>query len=72
MTREQDTEALTPASLVHFFDTLSRRIVCGVSGFDHRSTTLRRQVTCRACVAILGERPFAATSGPTPTATFTQ
>jgi hypothetical protein len=65
-------EALTPASLVHFFDTRSRRIACGVSGVDHRSTKHRRQVTCRACVAILGERPFAATIAPDPTATFVQ
>jgi hypothetical protein len=49
--------ALTPASLVHFFDTRSRRIVCGVSGFDHRSTKHPRHVTCQACVALLGERP---------------
>ena len=65
-------EALTPASLVHFYDTRSRRIVCGVSGFDHRSTKHPRQVTCRACVAILGERPVAATSGPEATTRFVQ
>lgn len=50
-------EALTPASLVHFYDTHSRRIVCGVSGFDHRSTKHPRQVTCQACVALIGKRP---------------
>jgi hypothetical protein len=57
-------EALTPASLVHFYDTHARRIVCGVSGFDHRSTKHPRQVTCQACIALLGERPpLAAASG---------
>jgi hypothetical protein len=50
-------DALTPVALVHFYDTNSRRIACGVSGFDHRSTKHRRQVTCPACVALLGERP---------------
>ena len=49
--------ALTPASLVHFYDTRSRAIVCGVRGYDHRSTKHSRQVTCQACVGILRERP---------------
>jgi hypothetical protein len=49
-------DALIPASLVHFYDTRSRKIACGVSGFDHRSTKHPRQVTCEACVALLGER----------------
>jgi hypothetical protein len=51
-------DALIPASLVHFYDTNTHRIACGVSGFDHRSTKHARQVTCQACVALLGERPF--------------
>ncbi len=51
---------LTPTALVHFYDTRSHRIACGVSGLDHRSTKHARQVTCRACVALLGERPFLA------------
>jgi hypothetical protein len=51
---------LTPASLVHFYDTQSHKIACGVSGMDHRSTKHPRQVTCQACVALLAERPFAA------------
>ncbi len=55
-------EGLTPASLVHFYDTRTHRIACGVSGFDHRSTKHPRQVTCRACVALLGERPSLATA----------
>ncbi|HEX9051404.1 MAG TPA: hypothetical protein VF841_12810 [Anaeromyxobacter sp.] len=51
-------DALTPAALVHFYDTQAHRIACGVSGLDHRSTKHPRQVTCEACVALLGERPF--------------
>jgi hypothetical protein len=50
-------ETLTPASLIHFYDVRSRRILCGVSGVDHRSSKHPRQVTCQACVALLGERP---------------
>ncbi len=58
-------EALRPASLVHFYDTRSRRIACGASGLDHRSTKHPRQVTCDACVALLGERPAPAdAAGP--------
>jgi hypothetical protein len=53
-------DALTPASLVHFYDTSAHRIVCGVSGFDHRWSKHARQVTCEACIALLGERPFVA------------
>jgi hypothetical protein len=51
-------DALTPASLVHFYDTNAHRIACGVSGSDRRSTKHARQVTCQACIALLGERPF--------------
>ncbi len=61
-------EGLTPATLVHFYDTRSRRIVCGVSGADHRSTKHPRQVTCQACVALLGERASLAVP-PDPDAT---
>jgi hypothetical protein len=50
-------EALTPASLIHFYDIHSHRILCGVSGFDLRSSKHPRQVTCQACVTLLGERP---------------
>jgi hypothetical protein len=61
-------EAQAPASLVHFYDIHSRRIACGVSGADHRSTKHPRQVTCQACVALLGERP-SLTEAPGPGAT---
>jgi hypothetical protein len=50
-------DELAPASTIHFFDTSKRRIACGVSGLDHRSTKHPRQVTCRSCIAALGERP---------------
>jgi hypothetical protein len=51
-------DAVTPAALVHFYDKNVGRIACGVSGFGHRSTKHARQVTCQACIALLGERPF--------------
>jgi hypothetical protein len=50
-------DTLTPAELIHFYDTRSRAIACGVQGFDARSTKHARQVTCDACIALLGERP---------------
>ncbi len=49
-------DALTPATLVHFYDTRLHQILCGVRGFDHKSTKHSRSVTCQACVALLGER----------------
>lgn len=52
-------DSLTPASTVHYYDTRLHRILCGVQGFDHRSTKHSRSVTCHACVALLGERPTA-------------
>jgi hypothetical protein len=61
--REHDMEALTPASLIHFYDIRSRKIACGVSGVDHRSTKHPRQVTCQACVALLAEQPIAGAPG---------
>jgi hypothetical protein len=61
-------EELTPAALVHFYDTHTRRIVCGVSGADHRSTKHPRQVTCQACIAHLGQRTSLAAAGSDATA----
>jgi hypothetical protein len=62
-------DPLTPASLVHFYDTRSHEIACGVRGFDHRSTKHSRQVTCQACVGLLGTRPSAAAAaGSEPSA----
>jgi hypothetical protein len=62
-------DTLTPAALIHFYDTRSHEIVCGVRAFDARSTKHPRQVTCQACVALLGERPsLAAAARSEPTA----
>lgn len=47
---------LAAESVVHFFDTGTHRILCGVRGADHRSTKHARQVTCHACVGLLAER----------------
>jgi hypothetical protein len=41
--------------LVHYFDTRQHRILCGLRGFEHRSTKHARNVTCEACVALLGK-----------------
>lgn len=55
--------SLMPASLVHFYDTRVHRILCGVSGADHRSTKHSRSVTCHTCVGLLGRRPSLAAVG---------
>ncbi len=47
---------LVAASVVHFYDTRTRGILCGVRGAEHRSTKHSRGVTCHACVGMLGER----------------
>jgi hypothetical protein len=47
--------ALTVTPLVHYFDTRLHRILCGLRGFEHRSTKHARNVTCEACVALLGK-----------------
>jgi hypothetical protein len=59
--------ALTPASLVHYYDTRTHAILCGVHGFEHRSTKHARSVTCPACVGLLAKRPTldASTAGVT-------
>jgi hypothetical protein len=56
-------EALNPSSPIHFYDTRARRIACGVSGLDHRSTKHPRQVTCQACAALVGDQPALAGAG---------
>ncbi len=45
------------AALVHFYDTRLRTILCGLRGFEHRSTKHARGVTCPACLGLLGKRP---------------
>lgn len=56
--------ALTPASLVHYYDTRAHGILCGVRGPDHRSTKHSRSVTCHACIGLLGKRPTMAAVAP--------
>jgi hypothetical protein len=50
-------DALTAATVVHFYDTRLRETLCGLRGFEHRSTKYARGVTCPACVGLLHERP---------------
>ena len=47
----------TAASFVHFYDTRLRTILCGLRGFEHRSTKHAHGVTCPACLGLLGKRP---------------
>jgi hypothetical protein len=61
-------DALTPAKLVHYFDTLHHRILCGVDGFDQRSTKHARDVTCDACIGLLRDRPMGTAGKPVPSA----
>ncbi len=53
-------EAVTPGTPVHFYDTRSHAIACGVRGADNRSTKHPRQVTCGACIALMAARAGAA------------
>ncbi len=61
-------DALTPARLVHYFDTRQRRILCGAAGLDLRSTKHARTVTCEACIGLLRDRLAASAAGPEPVA----
>jgi hypothetical protein len=70
--REHAMDALTPVTLIHFYDTRSHLIACGASGVEHHSTKHARQVTCRACVALLGERPVLAAADTSRSASFGQ
>lgn len=49
-------DSVTPTTPVHFYDTATHAIACGVRGSGHRSTKHPRQVTCGACIALLGAR----------------
>jgi hypothetical protein len=53
----RDMDALTPTAVVHFYDTHRHAILCGVRGFEHRSSKHARSVTCEACVGLLGKHP---------------
>lgn len=48
---------VTARSPVHYYDTSRHLILCGLRGFDHRSTKHSRDVTCEACVGLLRARP---------------
>lgn len=47
---------VAPASLIHFYDVRLRETLCGLRGFEHRSTKHARSVTCGACVGLLHQR----------------
>jgi hypothetical protein len=49
-------DALKAVSVVHFYDVRLRETLCGLRGFEHRSTKHARGVTCPACVGLLHER----------------
>ena len=59
-------EAQTPVRLIHFFDTRLHQILCGLHGFENRSTKHARGVTCPGCVGLLAER--AGTGAPSASA----
>ena len=47
---------LVPVSVIHFYDVRVRETLCGLRGFEHRSTKYARGVTCPACVGLLHQR----------------
>lgn len=49
-------DARIAATVVHFYDVRLRETLCGLRGFEHRSTKYARGVTCQACVGLLHER----------------
>lgn len=49
-------DTLKAASVVHFYDTRRRETLCGLRGFEERSTKHARGVTCPACAGLLHER----------------
>jgi len=49
-------ESLKAARVVHFYDTRTRETLCGLRGFEERSTKHARGVTCPACAGLLHER----------------
>lgn len=56
----------TPISqmVVHFYDTRLRETLCGLRGFEHRSTKHAHGVTCHRCVGLLRERQRPAAANP--------
>lgn len=51
--------ALTTVPTIHHYDPQHHLILCGLRGFDHRSTKHARSVTCPACLGLLGRGPSA-------------
>lgn len=49
-------DARLAEAVVHFYDVRARETLCGLRGFEHRSTKYARGVTCPACVGLLQER----------------
>jgi hypothetical protein len=49
-------ETLSTTSVIHYFVARSRETLCGLRGFEHRSTKHARSVTCPLCVGLLRER----------------
>ena len=56
-------ETLSAANVVHFYETRLHETLCGLRGFEHRSTKHARGVTCGACVGLLRERQERGASG---------
>jgi hypothetical protein len=49
-------DALEPNTAIHFYDTNTRGIACGVRGPEYRSTKHPRGVTCHRCLALIGKQ----------------
>ncbi|HYD40913.1 MAG TPA: hypothetical protein VEB43_08780 [Anaeromyxobacter sp.] len=56
-------ETLNAARVIHYYDTRTRETLCGLRGFEERSTKHARGVTCRACAGLLHQR---LTPAPSP------
>ena len=54
-----DPVTRSPPTVVHYYDTETHRIACGLRGFESRSTKHARSVTCDACLSLLGDRTAA-------------
>jgi hypothetical protein len=49
-------EDQVPVTVIHFYDVRTRETLCGLRGFEHRSTKHPHGVTCPACVRLLDQR----------------
>ncbi len=61
-------ETENAARVIHFYDTKLRETLCGLRGFEERSTKHARGVTCRACAGLLHERLTSAAPAPSGSA----